>query len=227
MTHHSSPPWREVVRAEAQKAALVEDQARWGETRTPFEYRWEHVQATVRLAIRLAECTGADREVCEAAAWLHDVAKVHSRAHGTNHGLDGAVMARDILAQSDFPVDKVDAAADAIAKHVGLETSAPIEPLEAAILWDADKLSKLGATIVLHGVGYGLVEGESTTLTMIEGLCRAPWGENIVRCLNTAPAQAAGRERLATYRAFCLAARRELEGRDLADTRKETLPTNK
>jgi uncharacterized protein len=175
------------------------------------------VRAVVRLAVRLAECTGADREVCEAAAWLHDVAKTYSRAHGTDHGHDGAVMARDILAKSDFPVEKAEAVVDAIAKHVGLETSAPIEPLEAAVLWDADKLSKLGATIVLHGIRYKLAKGGHTTEALIEGLCDDRWGENIVRCLNTAPAQAAGRERLAAYRAFCQAARRECEGQDLVD----------
>jgi uncharacterized protein len=221
MTNSPLPPWREVVRAAAHKAALVEDRERWGETRTPFQYRWEHVQATVRLAVRLAACTGADREVCEAAAWLHDVAKPHSQ----DHGRDGAAMAHEILARSDFPTAKVAAVVDAIAKHVGLETSAPVEPLEAAVLWDADKLSKLGATIVLHGAGYLLAAGQNTTEALIKGLCDDEWGENIVRCLNTAPARAAGRERLAAYRAFCRAARAEFEGQDLVDTRTGTLPT--
>jgi uncharacterized protein len=40
------------------------------------------VQAVVRLANRLAERTGADREIVEAAAWLHDVGKgSHSHEH--------------------------------------------------------------------------------------------------------------------------------------------------
>lgn len=223
MTDLSLPPWRKVARTAAHKAALVEDQKRWGDARTPFEYRWEHVQAVVRLAVRLAECTGADCQVCEAAAWLHDVSKTHSRARSTDHGLDGAVMARDILAQSDFPVEKVEAVTDAIAKHVGLETSAPIEPLEAAILWDADKLSKLGATIVLHGIGYELSKGENTTEALIKGLCDEQWGENIVQSLNTAPARAAGRERLSAYQAFCQAAWREFEGQDLVKPQARSL----
>ena len=209
------PPWREVVQAAARKAALAEDQKRWGDTRTPFDYRWEHVQAVVRLALRLVGCTGADGEVCEAAAWLHDVTKTYSREHQTDHGLDGAAQAREILAQSDFPPAKIEAVADAIAKHVGLETSAPIEPLEAAVLWDADKLSKLGATCVLHGIGYKLAKGEKTTPALIDGLCDASWGEGIVRSLNTVPAQAVGQARLAAYRTFCQTLQREYEGSDL------------
>ena len=208
-------PWREVVQAAAREAAQTEDSERWGDARTPFEYRWEHVQAAVRLAIRLAERTGADREVCEAAAWLHDVAKPQSQARGTDHGLEGAAMARDILAESDFPAEKIEAVVDAIAKHVGLETSAIVEPLEAAILWDADKLTKLGATIVIHAIGYKLAKGEKTTEALIEGVCDDEWGGTIVRSLNTAPAQAAGQARLAAYRVFCKAARAEFDGEDL------------
>jgi uncharacterized protein len=124
-------------------------------------------------------------------------------------------MAREILARSDFPEAKIGLVADAIAKHVGLETSGPIVPLEAAILWDADKLTKLGATVVLHGIGYVLVTGNKSTETVLDRLCDEEWGETIVRCLNTALAQAAGRERLEAYRAFCQAARREYEGSDL------------
>jgi uncharacterized protein len=194
---------------------MAEDSARWGDDRTPFDYRWEHVRAVVRLATRLAECTGADRDVCEAAAWLHDVGRPRSQERRTSHGIEGAAMARDILAQSDFPPDKIEAVVDAIAKHSGLETSDVIEPLEAAVLWDADKLTKLGATIVLHATGYFVSEGRKTTEALIKALCNDHWGDGIVRCLNTAPARAVGRERLATYRNLCTAAKREFRGDDL------------
>jgi uncharacterized protein len=212
MPHLPLPPWREVVQAAAQKAALAEDRERWSDTRIPFCYRWEHVQATVRLAIRLAERTGADREVVEAAAWLHDVAKGQD---SQDHGRDGAITAREILSHTDFPPHKIDAVAEAIAKHVGLMTAEPVEPLEAAVLWDADKLSKLGATIVVHGIGYLLAKGESETGPLIERLCAEDWGAGIVRSLNTAPARAAGRVRLETYWAFCRQAMAEYHGDDL------------
>jgi uncharacterized protein len=230
MSNIELPPWRKTVRAAAQAAARVEDRKRWGETRTPFKYRWEHVQAVVRLAIRLAERTGADREVCEAAAWLHDVAKsqpVEPTVAGPtevgdgrpgrrrDHGRDGAVLARRILAGSDFPAGKIDLVADAIAKHVGLSHDEPVEPLEAAVLWDADKLSKLGATIVLHGVGYLLAEGTNETGQLIERLWDDGWAEGIADNLNTAPARAAGEARLEHYRAFCRQAADEFHGDDL------------
>jgi uncharacterized protein len=160
--------------------------------------------------------------VCEAAAWLHDVAKSQpaeptGAGHGQrrDHGRDGAIAARRILAESNFPPDKIDRVADAIAKHVGLSHDEPIEPLEAAVLWDADKLSKLGATIVLHGLGYLLAEGTKATAKLIERLWDEDWAAGIADNLNTVPARAAGQARLEAYRAFCRQALREYAGDDL------------
>jgi uncharacterized protein len=202
--------WREAVRAAAHEAAMAETHAQPGDGVT-FNYRWEHVQAVVRLALRLAELTGADAEIVEASAWLHDVAKSYSK----DHGRDGAIAARQILGQADFPPRKIAAVADAIVKHVGLTTSGPVEPLEAAVLWDADKLSKLGATIVLHFTGWILMEGETTTASWLDRFRNVEWMEGTVRSFNTAPAQAAGHERLETFRAFYRAMTREFEGDDL------------
>jgi len=212
------PAWREVVRAAAQEAALAEARVHWGENQVAFNYRWEHVQAVVRLAIRLAEVTGADREIVEAAAWLHDVAKPHSK----DHGPDGAVATRRILAGTDFPPDKIDAVADAVEKHVGLFTDEPVEPLEAAVLWDADKLSKLGATAVLHFIGYLVMMGEGTTIQWLERLPNLSWLERTARSFHTAPARAAGQKRLETYRALWEQALQEFDGDDLLDGQSET-----
>jgi uncharacterized protein len=224
MSNIPLPCWREILQSTAREAALVEDRERWGEDAPPFQYRWEHVQAVVRLAIRLAERTGADREVCEAAAWLHDVAKNVPTVCGRreDHGRDGAIAARRILPGTDFPAGKVEAVADAIGKHVGLSHDEPIEPLEAAVLWDADKLSKLGTTIVLHGVGYLLssrkgilASGERETGALIERLCNEEWAAGIVDNLNTAPARVAGQQRLEAHCAFCRQVIREYEGDDI------------
>ena len=211
MSNTPLPVWREVVRTAARDAAHLDDRERWGDEHTPFAYRWEHVQAVVRLAVRLAERTGADRDVVEAAAWLHDVAKPRS----LDHGRDGAIAARRILDGTDFPALKIQAVADAISKHVGLTTTQVVEPLEAAVLWDADKLSKLGATVVIHGIGFLLAKGNGATGALIEQLHDPEWGHGIVRSLNTAPAREAGRRRLETYSSFCRQAMDEYDGSDL------------
>lgn len=205
------PPWREVARQAAHAAAVAEaEHATAGEIH--FHYRWEHVQAVVVLALRLAELTGADREVVEAAAWLHDVAKGQG---SRDHGRDGAALARQILGATDLDPERIERAADAIAKHVGLWRDEPVTPLEAAVLWDADKLSKLGAAALLHFTGEVINQEEVTTAQLVADLPGTGWQERTLQSLHTAPARRAGRARWAAYQAFCRQAARELGAEDL------------
>jgi uncharacterized protein len=212
------PDWRSTIRAAAHRAACADSQLHWGDNDISFNYRWEHVEATVRLAIRLAELTGADSEVVEAAAWLHDIAKPDS----WEHGRDGARIAQQILGATDFAQAKVEAVAEAIEKHVGLFTDERVEPLEAAVVWDADKLAKLGATAVLHFVGYKIMTGRPTTVAWLEELPDLLWMHRTVQSFQTAPAQEIGRQRLETYRAFWATALQEFDGDDLLDVPGET-----
>jgi hypothetical protein len=51
---------------------------------------------------------------------------------------------------------------DAIARHVGLTRTpdaAPMEPLEAAVLWDADKLTKLGVSVLAYNLSLRQFDG--------------------------------------------------------------------
>ncbi len=204
--------WRAAVQQVAHQETLTEAEIRWDREQPPFNYRWEHVEVVVRLALRLAELTGADREIVEAAAWLHDIRK---RGRDDDHGREGAIVARQILSETDFPPEKIEAVADAIVKHVGLYTEQPVEPLEAAVLWDADKLSKLGATAVLHFIGYRVAGGKGTTKGLIERLSDQPWQPEAVRSFHTGPARAAGRRRLQAYQEFWEQISQEIDGDDL------------
>ena len=118
------------------------------------------------------------------------------------------------MALSDFPPDKVWAVAEVIAKHVGLVIPAPVEPLEAAVLWDADKLTKIGATAILLHTGHRVTAGLGTIADLLASLPK-PILPDIVDCLHTAPARAAGRKRLLALRLFWQQAIQEFEGDDL------------
>lgn len=154
--------WREVVVAAAKAQAEQEARKLWqlneGEP-LPFDQRYEHVAQVTALALRLGRALNADLEILEAASWLHDVCKQEP-----NHALAGAAAAATILAQTDFPPAKIAAVAEAISKHEGLyrEPGAPpLEPLEAAILWDADKLTKLGVQAIVMSLSTPYVFGKN------------------------------------------------------------------
>ena len=61
----------------------------------PLPRRWAHVQGVATRARSLAPVLGADADLLEAAAWLHDVGYAPSLAVTGLHQLDGARYLRD------------------------------------------------------------------------------------------------------------------------------------
>ena len=58
--------------------------------------RWAHVQGVASRARSLAHAVGADADLLEAAAWLHDIGYLPDLAQTGLHGLDGARYLRDV-----------------------------------------------------------------------------------------------------------------------------------
>jgi hypothetical protein len=58
--------------------------------------RWAHIQGVAARARGLAPTLGADAELLEAAAWLHDIGYLPELAQTGMHGLDGARYLRDV-----------------------------------------------------------------------------------------------------------------------------------
>ncbi len=184
--------WETFCRALADERARREEQAAWRlepGARIPYRLRWEHVQLVAQEAERLARLLGADRNVCVAAAWLHDIRKTEPQ-----HALRGAEEAAQALRQTDFPAGQIEAVAHAIRHHEGLfrpESAQPLTPLETAILWDADKLTKLGVPQLAQ-----LLSGpRARNMTLRERralLCEyvERWIDRTARSMNTEPGRA-------------------------------------
>ena len=204
--------WIDRVASEMANIAQQALEKKTNKTAPIFNYRLEHVEAVVKLAVKLAEELEADRDVVLAAAWLHDIAKTSSgEKSDRSHELEGARLARNLLAETDFHPEKIDAVCDAICKHKGLYKDHKIEPLEAAILWDADKLSKLGATAIVHF----LVKPGYTTQGILQQ--NMEWFEvmdKIVSSMNTEPAVWMARKRAKVFKEFFYQLKKELEARE-------------
>lgn len=207
MGKSKKPDWRGEVRRVMYEAARAQASADSG-----FNYRWEHVQAVVVCAVKLAKLTGADCDVVEAAAWLHDIRK----ETGDRHPKEGGKYARKFLTKTDFPKKKIDAVAAAIEQHMGLWRDTPLTNLEAQVLWDADKLTKIGLTALLHWTGADLQRGRTTTTDdMIARLKSADYRKKTVASMHTQPAKRAAKERFRAYNQFLKKVRRELSADDL------------
>jgi len=206
--------WRKAVKVAMCEATEKEALRRYGTKEPVFNYRWEHVTAVVTLAIKLADLTGADRDVVEAAAWLHDVRK----ETGEKHPIEGAKFARKILSKTDFPSKKIERVAQAIEDHMGLWRDKPLKRLESQVLWDADKLAKIGLTAVFHWTGGDIAKQKPiTTNDFITRAQDINWLEKTVASMHTAPAQQAARRRFAAFNNLWAQLESELNGDDLGN----------
>ena len=119
------------------------------------------------------------------------------------------------MERTDFPAAKISAVVDVISRHVGLyrpPEAPPMEPLEVAVLWDADKLSKLG----IQGLAYTLSTNYLRGLTLVQR--RQDMAEftrgvlsRTAASMNTAPARALAAERYQAMVAVLEAWEREEE----------------
>lgn len=213
MANKKPLPWREAVRERMYEATLAELRDRYGTTKTSFNYRWEHVTTVVTLTMKLASLTGADADIVEAAAWLHDIRKF---ADGERHPETGAAYSREFLPLTDFPAGKIEAVAAAIADHMGLWRDEPLTNLEAQVLWDADKLAKIGLTAIFHWTGGSLAGSKMQTLAKLIHRGRAnDWLPKTVASMHTAPARRAAEARWQSYRHLYDTLAAELNGDDL------------
>ena len=205
--------WREELQAVAHERATEESLELWGQQagEVPyFNYRWEHLLAVIGLCDWLGRELGADLEVLSAAVWLHDIVKSHTpELSGVSDADAAAEEARRILLRTDFPHSKVDAVCEAIRLHEGLYKDYRIEQAEAAILWDADKLSKLGAIHLVHNLCVRpafdpIFQGKPTDTDLVLH-SEEEWlelGEKIVASMNTEPGRLEAERRLSFLRQF-------------------------
>ena len=195
---------RKIIEVSTRRAAISEWKIVVETQKVPlYNYRMDHIEEVVVLAKHLAEGTDADIEVITLAAWLHDVAKPGvGGIPAQHHGKASAEMAEEILTQERIDHKKIMKVSHAIRKHVGLSLKQPLEPLEAQILWEADKILKLGMIGFLQGTlnGVRLFPGRSMK-EIAEGLHEfIPLASDIAQCMETKKGKVLANKRLNTLK---------------------------
>jgi uncharacterized protein len=107
---------------------------------------WDHTRRVYNLCMHIGRAEGADLEVLEIAAYLHDVGRSQEDASrgGTCHACIGAEMARKLLAAYPVSTTQRRNIIHAIRSHRFRGNRQP-QTLEAKVLFDADKLDAIGA----------------------------------------------------------------------------------
>ncbi len=120
-------------------------------------HSYEHTLRVRQLSLLIGQKEGADLEVLEAAALLHDIGRPEEEVTGASHAEVGANMAVAFLATTAFPKTKLSQVAKAIRTHRFSENKPP-ESLEGEILSDADKLDAMGALGLARTIAESLVQ---------------------------------------------------------------------
>lgn len=115
----------------------------------PACHDWDHTLRVVRTALHLASVEGADADVVECAALLHDIGRPSELADQgrTCHAEHGAVLAAELLRELKLGTPAfVRRVAACVATHRYRNRTGPGPAgIEAKVVFDADKLDCIGA----------------------------------------------------------------------------------
>lgn len=203
----------EFIRSTTEKAAR-EDWVRAvrAQDAPPYNYRFDHVAEVVKVAEYLAEGTSADPLVIRIAGWLHDAAKP-GIGEMKNHAEASAEIAFALLSETKLEQQLIEKVCDTIRKHAGLTIDEPLEPLEAQILWEADKIVKLGMIGFMHYVLNSVQMAPGKTLRDLsrETEKYLPLATKIAASMHTKKGRKMAKERLETLKRVSNALSTELE----------------
>ncbi len=191
---------QQLIETSTRKAAIAEWKSSSEKQRLPFyNYRGDHVRQVVNLAKYIGESTNANMEIILLAAWFHDIAKPGIEGiEIRDHGEVSAEMAEDWLAQAGYDRNTINQVADAVRKHVGLKLAKPLEPIEAQILWEADKILKLGVIGFMQYIlnGIRITPGKNLSDFSIRLKEFLPLAEELAASVVTERGQRIAKERL-------------------------------
>lgn len=144
------------------------------------DYKY-HISVVVENALKLAKMKGADVEIVEIAALLHDIGRVSGlKPSGNNeHHITGAKIAREYLESIKYPKEKADKIVSCILAHRGSKDDYTPQTIEEIIISNADATSHLYSFLDLFKE-FLLREGdfESTIALMDKKIDRA-WNKRL------------------------------------------------
>lgn len=116
-----------------------------------------HVLPVVDYSLKLGKKLGADLEVLELSALLHDLASVTDKKYVKQHHLHGAKMAKKILRDLAVPEEKIVKIEKCVFNHRG-SVHGERESLEEKIIASADAMSHFTELADMMYMIYGILK---------------------------------------------------------------------
>ena len=140
----------------------VEEAKSWYEEADEV-HSFEHVLRVKAMTERIGRAEGADLEIIEAAAYLHDSRGASPEEGGKarkEHHIASAEFAGEVLASKGWSQERIEAVQHCIRAHRYRHNGERPETLEAQCLFDADKLDVLGAVGAARTIAYAVLAGQ-------------------------------------------------------------------
>jgi len=121
--------------------------------KSPDHYNFwdQHIKLVVKEALILAEEYGADKEIIELGALLHDIALVSNVGTRQEHHTNGKIIADKILTEYGYPSDRKERVLGCVLRH---RNSKYVENIEELCVADADIISHYDNIPMCFGVAF-------------------------------------------------------------------------
>ena len=121
-----------------------------------YDYWNDHIKRVVEHAVRLANELGADVEIVELGALLHDISMPSEYGDRSEHDIYSAEMAEALLTGLDYPVDRIARVKSCVFNHSGRH-KALRETIEEYCVTDADALAHFDRIPSLFSLAYSVL----------------------------------------------------------------------
>ena len=123
------------------------------EEKVGYDFWNEHIKFVVKNALDLANEFGADKEIVELGALLHDIAQPSGIGPREEHHIYGTQIAEELLTKYNYPKDKIERVKQCVLNHRGM-TNFPRNTIEEECIADADVIAHFDCLPSLFNLAF-------------------------------------------------------------------------
>ena len=119
-----------------------------------YDFWNDHIKYVVKNSIELAKKYGADVEIAELGALLHDIAMPSELGPREEHNVYGVQIADELLTQLNYPEDRKERVKECVLRHRGSK-DLPRNTIEEECVADADVLAHFDCIPSIFHLAFG------------------------------------------------------------------------
>ena len=119
-----------------------------------YDFWNEHIKYVVENSVKLAKKYGADIEIVELGALLHDIAMPSEIGPKEEHNVYGVQIADELLAKLNYPEDRKNRVKECVLRHRG-DKDLPRNTIEEQCVADADVIAHFDCIPSLFNLAFG------------------------------------------------------------------------